>query len=80
MNPKLTIAAACALCLALAGPAAAQAVDDGVMLAKQELVVGSIYSHEAWDEYWEGSLKRENQNIGTLKTQTGVWFASYGVT
>ena len=80
MKPKLTIAVLCGLCLALAGSAAAQAVDDGVLLAKQELVVGSIYSHEAWDEYWEGSLKRDNQNIGTLKTQTGLWFASYGVT
>jgi outer membrane putative beta-barrel porin/alpha-amylase len=58
----------------------AQAIDDGVMLADGQLVVGSVYSHDSWKEYWEGALKRENGNIGTLTTQTNAWFANYGLT
>ena len=64
----------------LSAPAAAQTVDDSVMLRPHELVVGSVYSHDSWNEYWEGTLKRDNGNIGTLTTRTNAWFANYGVT
>ena len=63
-----------------AAVAHAQAVDDGVMLADGQLVVGTVYSHDSWKEYWEGTLKRENGNIGTLTTQTNAYFANYGLT
>jgi hypothetical protein len=64
----------------LAVPLSAQTVDDGIMLPAQTLFVGDLYSHDSWDEYWEGSLKRDNGNIGTLTTHTNTWFANYGVT
>jgi hypothetical protein len=42
----------CAIVFAsLAVSAQAQAVDDGVMLPKGNLVVGDIYLHDEWDEY-----------------------------
>lgn len=69
-----------ALVAALAPAASAQTVDDGVMVGKQNLFVGNMYSHDTWDEYWEGTLKRTNGNIGKLTTRTDVWFAAYGVT
>ncbi len=57
----------CAIVFAsLAVSAQAQAVDDGVMLPKGNLVVGDIYLHDEWDEYWEGTRKRDNGNIGIL--------------
>ena len=68
------------LSVALSGSAAAQTVDDGIMLEKHALLTGNVYSHETWDEYWEGTLKRKNGNIGTLTTRTDTWFANYGLT
>jgi hypothetical protein len=73
-------ALAALLLLALAPPVSAQTVDDGVMLARQQLFVGDIYSQDAWDQYWEGALKRENGNIGTLTTRVNTIFVNYGVT
>ena len=37
-----------------------------------ELFTGFLYTHDSWDEYWEGTLKRDNGNIGTLTTQTNT--------
>jgi hypothetical protein len=69
------------LCLAtFDATVAAQTIDDGIMLSKHTLLVGDVYSHDAWDEYWEGTLKRDNGNIGTVTSRANVWFANYGVT
>ena len=66
--------------LSLAVSARAQTIDDGIMVAKRSLFTGDIYGHESWDHYWEGALKRDNGNIGTVTTQTNIWYANYGVT
>ena len=66
--------------LALPLTLAAQTIDDGIMMAKQRLFTGNLYTHDSWDEYWEGALKRSNGNIGTVTTQTDTWFANYGAT
>ena len=58
----------------------AQTIDDGVMLPKRGLMAGNIYTYDTWDEYWEGTLKRENGNIGTLTTEMNVWSGNYGIT
>ena len=65
---------------ALSVPLHAQTIDDGIMLARHDLLTGNLYSHESWDQYWEGTLKRVNGNIGTVTTQTNIWSANYGVT
>lgn len=49
------------------------------MIPKRTLGAGVFYSHESWDQYWEGTLKRSNGNIGTLMTQTVTWAAGYGI-
>jgi hypothetical protein len=66
--------------LTASSAATAQTVDDGIMLEKGGLLTGYLYTHDAWDEYWEGTLRRNNGNIGTLTTRTHVWFANYGLT
>src|SRR5581483_3044163 len=74
----LLLAAAC-----LMGHSAvlrAQTIEDGYMLARHELRTAILYSHDSWDQYWEGARKRSNDNIGTLTTQTAAWTANYGVT
>jgi hypothetical protein len=60
--------------------AAGQTIDDGVMMSKGALFTGNIYAHDSWDQYWEGDLKRDNGNIGTLTTKTNTWFGNYGLT
>jgi hypothetical protein len=61
-------------------PAAAQTIDDGPMKPKNTLSLGLLYAHDSWDEYWEGTLKRANGNIGTLTTQSMTMAAGYSVT
>lgn len=69
------------LIAALVGrPLAAQAVDDGVLMAGKTLSMGVMYGHESWDEYWEGELKRSNDNVGTVTTQSVSLVGHYGVT
>lgn len=63
-----------------ASSAAAQTVDDGLMMPKGTLSAGVLYAHDSWDEYWEGTLKRKNGNIGTLTQQSLTWTGGYGVT
>jgi hypothetical protein len=58
----------------------AQAPDDGVLMSRKTLNIGAVYGHETWSEYWEGTLKRSNENIGTLTTQSVSLVGHYGVT
>ena len=70
---------ACAAVSSLAIPVAAQTIDDGIMVGRREFLTGNVYSHDSWDQYWEGALKRRNDNVGTITTKTNVWYANYGV-
>jgi hypothetical protein len=63
-----------------ASPAAGQMVGDGSMLPKRTLSAGVLYVHDSWDQYWEGTLKRSNGNIGTLTTQSVTMVGGYSVT
>ena len=62
-----------------AAPLRGQAVEDATLLPKHALGAGVVLTHEAWDRYWEGSLKRGNENIGRLTTQSLTAMAGYGV-
>ena len=70
-----------ALVLAVSGaPARAQTIEDGLMMPRNNLCTGFLYTHDRWEKYWEGSLKRINGNIGTITTETLSWMGNYGVT
>jgi hypothetical protein len=58
----------------------AQTIDDGLLLPRRTLGTGLLYAHDSWTLYWEGSVKRDNGNIGTLTTQSVTWVAGFGVT
>ena len=58
----------------------AQTIDDGVLLPRRALATGVVYGHEGWSQYWEGTLKRDNGNIGTVGTQSVTWMAGVGLT
>ena len=69
------------LLLLIAGilPAAAQTDIDGIMMAKNKLCVGPMYGYSSWKKYWEGNLKRENLNLGTVSMQMLGIMGTYGV-
>ncbi len=69
-----------ALVATIAVPLHAQTIDDGIMMTTRSLQVGNVYTHDTWDEYWEGTLKRTNGNLGTVTTQSNAWNAVYGFT
>ena len=67
----------------LAGFAAgvqAQSLDDAIFMDRRVLCAGVVYTRDQWTDYWEGSLKRDNGNIGTLTTNQVTWMGAYGVT
>ena len=63
-----------------AAPLGAQTIDDGLLMPRRTLGTGVVYAHDSWSQYWEGTLKRTNDNIGTLTTQSVTWMGGYGVT
>lgn len=52
---------------------------DAIMMEKKQLCVGPMYSHSNWKNYWEGTLKRNNQNLGTVSTQIYSVMGAYGI-
>jgi hypothetical protein len=60
--------------------ASAQAENDGIMIPKNYLCPGIMYSTSSWTNYWEGTFKRNNGNIGTVNNSMYSVMATYGVT
>ena len=58
----------------------AQTPTDGIMMPARQLCTGFVYEHDRWSDYWEGTLERDNLNIGSVTTQSLSWVATYGVT
>jgi hypothetical protein len=73
------LATTMALCL-VAVLLKAQTVDDAIMMNKKQWCNGLTYMHSSWNEYWEGTTKRSNQNLGTVTTQSVMFMSSYGIT
>ena len=49
------------------------------MMAKNLFCSGFMYSYSSWDHYWEGTLKRTNENIGKVSTEMFAYMGAYGV-
>ena len=58
----------------------AQTDIDAIMMEKNAFCVGPGYSYSSWKNYWEGKLKRDNENMGTVSTQMFSLMGTYGVT
>ncbi len=56
-----------------------QTPSDALMMEKNEFCIALIYQQDTWDEYWEGTLLRSNQNIGVLTRNTVLPMFAYGV-
>lgn len=57
-----------------------QTLSDALMMPKKDFCTGVLYTHDQWKDYWEGSTKRDNQNIGTITTTRITWVGNYGIT
>lgn len=58
----------------------AQTDIDAIMMEKNAFCVGPMYSYSSWTNYWEGTLKRENLNLGKVSTQMFGVMGNYGLT
>jgi hypothetical protein len=57
----------------------AQTINDGLMMPAKTYCTGFMYTHDQWNNYWEGTLKRDNLNIGKLTTQSLMYYGVYGL-
>jgi hypothetical protein len=64
----------------VASLARAQTVDDAIMMNRNQWCNGLTYMHSSWNEYWEGTTKRTNKNLGTVTTQSVMFMSNYGIT
>jgi hypothetical protein len=58
----------------------AQTDMDAIMMNKKQFCNGFVYDYSSWDHYWEGKLKRNNENLGTVSTQMIMFLSNYGIT
>lgn len=58
----------------------AQTEIDALMMEKNAFCVGPMYTHSSWKNYWEGTLKRDNLNLGRVTTTMTSVMGNYGLT
>lgn len=62
------------------GIAIAQMPHDAIYMPKKTACIAVSYGNSRWNEYWENTLKRDNQNIGTHTTQSIMPMIAAGFT
>ena len=70
------------ICACLIGSsqfASAQMENDGIMIPQNYLCPGLMYSHSSWTNYWEGTFKRNNGNLGTVSSNEYNFMVTYGL-
>lgn len=65
--------------LALQCAVKAQMPDDAFMMDKKELCLVAGYGQNTWTQYWEGTLKRDNPNIGRFTSKMTMPMVGYGI-
>jgi hypothetical protein len=62
------------------GNASAQTDIDAIMMEKKNICIGPMFTHSSWTQYWEGTNKRENLNLGTVSANMYSVMGNYGIT
>ena len=57
----------------------AQTDIDAIMMNKKQFCAGLMYSSSSWKNYWEGTNKRDNANLGTVSTKEYMIQGNYGI-
>lgn len=69
-----------AVCCVLSFTATRAQTDlDAIMMTKNNFCGGAMYSYSSWQKYWEGTYKRDNQNLGTVSTKMLGIMGNYGI-
>ena len=63
------------LFLMISSTLSAQTDIDAVMMEKNAFCIGPMFGYSSWKNYWEGTLKRENLNLGNVSTKCIVLWA-----
>jgi hypothetical protein len=58
----------------------AQTDIDGLMMQKNFFCVGATAGKSTWKNYWEGTNKRDNANLGTVSATNVMLMGNYGIT
>lgn len=66
--------------ISLPNSGTAQSPTDAVMMEGKRICVAAMFNQDKWDEYWEGTLLRNNGNIGELTRNTYNLMAAVGIT
>lgn len=67
------------LCMNTTIHAVAQTDVDALMMSKNNFCTGFMVGHSSWKNYWEGPLKRDNQNLGTVSSNMIGIMGNYGI-
>lgn len=57
----------------------AQTDMDAIMMSKNNFCTGLMYNYSSWSNYWEGTQKRNNDNLGTVSANMYAVMGNYGV-
>ena len=57
----------------------AQTDVDAIMMPKKNFCGGVMYGNSSWKNYWEGTFKRDNQNLGNVSTSMVSIMGNYGL-
>lgn len=57
----------------------AQTETDAIMMSKNNFCSGVMYGNSSWKNYWEGTYKRNNKNLGKVSTQSFAVMGNYGI-
>jgi hypothetical protein len=49
------------------------------MMSRNQFCTGAAYNFSSWKNYWEGTFKRDNENLGTVSTQMMSVMGNYGL-
>jgi Putative MetA-pathway of phenol degradation len=60
--------------------ATAQTDIDAIMMEKNAFCIGPMGGHSSWKNYWEGTLKRDNLNLGKVSSTMYSIMGNYGIT
>lgn len=52
---------------------------DAIMMAKKRFCIGPAFMHSSWKNYWEGTIKRNNENLGTVSSSSYALMGNYGI-
>jgi|ERR1044072_3670948 hypothetical protein len=79
ITTRIAVATMLLLGILLPCSLSAQTDIDALMMEKNLFCVGPMYSYSSWKNYWEGTMKRDNENLGTVSTRMLAVMGNYGI-